>query len=71
MTAIDLNFKLDLIIDKIENVERSGKFTENEIDRTVPILYMEKELYLKHLNQILFDIEVNDPEILANQTISA
>ncbi len=67
MNAIDLHDKLDLITDKIENIERSGRFTEREIDSMIPSLKMEKELYEKHLNQYIYDINVNDAQILSKQ----
>ena len=49
MTADLLTSKIELLEEQIENIERSGFFTENEIDRAVVSLRSELEMYNMHL----------------------
>ena len=50
MTADLLTSKIELLEEQIENIERSGFFTENEIDRAVVSLRSELEMYNMHLS---------------------
>lgn len=50
MTSENLQSKIDLLEDQIENLERSGFFTEAEIDRAVVSLRSELEMYNVHLS---------------------
>jgi hypothetical protein len=50
MTNEFLAPKIELLEEQIENLERSGYFTESEIDRAVVSLRSELELYKKHLS---------------------
>lgn len=50
MTAELLTSKIELLQEQIENIERSGFFTENEIDRAVVSLKSELELHKMHLS---------------------
>lgn len=49
MTADLLTSKIELLEEQIENLERSGFFTENEIDRAAISLRSELEMYNMHL----------------------
>lgn len=50
MTAELLTSKIELLEEQIENLERSGFFTESEIDRAVVSLRSELEMYKMHLS---------------------
>ena len=50
MTADLLTSKIELLEEQIENIERSGFFTESEIDRAVVSLRSELEMYNMHLS---------------------
>ena len=50
MTAELLTSKIELLEEQIENLERSGFFTESEIDRAVVSLRSELEIYKMHLS---------------------
>jgi hypothetical protein len=50
MTTDLLISKIELLEEQIENIERSGFFTEMEIDRAVVSLRSELELYKMHLS---------------------
>lgn len=50
MSNDNLRSKIELLEDQIENVERSGFFTEKEIDRATFSLRQEKQAFEKQLN---------------------
>lgn len=49
MSNENLESKIELLQDQIENLERSGFFTEAEIDRAVLSLKIEMKIYEQHL----------------------
>lgn len=50
MSNENLRSKIELIEDQIENLERSGYFTEKEMDRATYSLREEKQYYENQLN---------------------
>jgi len=45
-----INSKIELLQEQIDNLERSGFFTEKEMDRATVSLRQEKESFEKQLN---------------------
>ena len=45
-----INSKIELLQEQIDNLERSGFFTEKEMDRATVSLKQEKESFEKQLN---------------------
>lgn len=64
---VDINEKIELLEEQISNYERSGFFTELEINKFTAPLYMELET-LKKTKAITADDIINSQKILRSST---
>jgi len=71
MSTDTLLSKIDLLQEQIDNFEKSGFFTDAEIDRLSSPLHFEIKSLKNQLTDPVFNIEVIDAEILTPNNIKA
>ena len=55
MECIDLQSKINLLDDQIENLERSGYFTEQDIDLNISAMKRLRDFYVKKAGFLIHD----------------